>query len=250
MKISYAILCSTEEIEIKHLIDFLLKNKRQEDEIVVVQDISYNTTQNDKDVKFNINKFLRKLKEETKIKFDVYTFNNDFSAIKNYLNSLCSSDYIFQLDADEIVSEGLIYNLPDILDANKNIDLFLIPRINTVIGLTLGHVIKWGWIISKLDDYKENSEKKNIDINLIERYNLKISETSDMVSYFSPIINFPDPQTRIYKNKPEIKWKNKVHEQIIGFDTFASLPHESEFCILHYKEIKKQERQNELYRKI
>ena len=38
MKISYAITVCNEKIEVKRLVDFLLANKRQQDEIVVLYD--------------------------------------------------------------------------------------------------------------------------------------------------------------------------------------------------------------------
>ena len=67
------------------------------------------------------------------------------------------------------------------------------------------------------------------------------------VKYFTPIINFPDYQARIYKNDPKIKWEGKVHETITGYETIAELPTEEYLCLLHHKSISKQEQQNKLY---
>ena len=50
---------------------------------------------------------------------------------------------------------------------------------------------------------------------------------------------------RIIKNLPEIEWKNKVHEVIIGAKLIADLP--NGFELLHPKTIERQEKQNELY---
>jgi hypothetical protein len=49
------------------------------------------------------------------------------------------------------------------------------------------------------------------------------------------------------KNNSSIKWKNKVHERLDGFKTYSTLPAQDEFCLLHPKTIKKQEKQNNFY---
>ena len=60
-------------------------------------------------------------------------------------------------------------------------------------------------------------------------------------------INYPDYQTRILKNSPEIKWHNKVHEVIKGYKKFATLPTNPEYSLWHPKEITRQEAQNNFY---
>ena len=60
-------------------------------------------------------------------------------------------------------------------------------------------------------------------------------------------VNWPDFQTRIYKNSPDIKWKNKVHEVLEGYKTHAILPLEIEFSLNHHKDIERQEKQNAYY---
>jgi hypothetical protein len=52
---------------------------------------------------------------------------------------------------------------------------------------------------------------------------------------------------RIYKNNPEIKWENKVHEVLGGYKTMSYLPIDEEWCLLHPKTIERQEKQNEYY---
>jgi hypothetical protein len=138
--------------------------------------------------------------------------NGDFGAQKNYLTSLCSGDYIFQIDADELPTVWMMHNLADILEANPELEVYLVPRINTVEGLTEEHIKKWNW-------------------NVNER----------------GWINFPDYQWRIYKNDSKIQWVNKVHERLIGFSTYSLLPEETPFCLYHAKEISRQESQNEFY---
>jgi len=131
MKISYAILTHNEGNYIEKLIPFLLEFKNEEDEIVIVDD--YSDDQLTKDI-------LKKYESDIALHYRV--FDGDATQ-KNYLNSKCTGDYILQLDADEIVSEWFMQSLPTILEGNQEIDLFIIPRINTVLGLTDEWIKKW-----------------------------------------------------------------------------------------------------------
>jgi hypothetical protein len=143
-----------------------------------------------------------------------FPLNNHFANYKNNLKSNCSKDYIFQIDADEIPHEYLVEVIGEVLDTN-NVDILFVPRINTVEGLTQEHITKWGW---QLND--------------------------------KGWVNFPDYQTRIYRNTKDVQWMNKVHERITGYDTFSSLPTDEQWCLYHPKEIERQEKQNEYYEKI
>lgn len=259
MKISYAITVNDEIEEIQRLLSFLLLNKREEDEIVVQQDIP-----NPHEVgalptpKRRVFYYLHDLVKEDLIKYVEGNLGNDFSNFKNNLNSKCSGDYIFQLDADELPTKHLVEILPDLLKGNPSIDLFYLPRINTVEGITIEHVKKWRWNISKIDTQKS---KKDFDMNnpqdvkeleLIRSFNLNGENTSlepmrIKTEYFKPIINYPDYQSRIYRNSKRIHWERPVHELIIGYKTFSHLPQKEEFCLYHPKGIKKQESQNEFY---
>jgi len=204
MKISYAITVCNEFVEIQRLLHFLLKEKRPQDNIVVL----YDETNGDPEIE----SFLRTHSVNNEYFWYKAPFNNHFADWKNLLTSYCSGDYIFQIDADEMVSETLIKNLPDILEYNLNNEVYLIPRINTVSGLTQEHIKNWGWSVNQ-DEW----------------------------------INFPDYQWRIYKNDPKIVWVNKVHERLSGFNTYANLPSAVEYCLLHHKTIEKQEKQNNYY---
>ena len=139
-------------------------------------------------------------------------FKGHFADWKNKLTSYCSGDYIFQIDADEIPNEVLLSNLPGILESNPDNEVFLVPRVNTVTELTEEHIAKWGW--------KVDSENR---------------------------VNWPDYQWRIWKKKPQIRWKNKVHEVLDGYKTYAPLPAREELSIYHPKDIKRQEKQNAYY---
>lgn len=205
MTISYAIPVCNEFVEIQRLITFLLENKRDEDEIVVL----YDSNNGDKEVET----YLRKMNaDKTRFRWASYKFEGDFAAMKNRLNGMCSGDYIFQIDADEMVTEYMVRLLPQILAVNTETDLIRVPRVNKVEGLTEAHVKRWGWIV---DDKGR--------------------------------VNWPDMQWRIYRNDPRIRWEGSVHEKIIGHATHAILPLEEDLALQHIKTIERQERQNAYY---
>jgi hypothetical protein len=68
--------------------------------------------------------------------------------------------------------------------------------------------------------------------------------------YKEPIINFPDYQARLYRNKDTIQWKGKVHETVVGASTVSRLPLDKVYCLYHPKSIARQEKQNELYKSL
>ena len=117
-----------------------------------------------------------------------YEFDGHFANLKNKLTEHCTGDYIFQIDADEYPHEVLMDNIHAILEAN-DVDAVLVPRVNTVDGLTQEHINKWNWNVSE-----------------------------------QGWVNWPDPQWRIYKNSESIRWENKVHEKLVGYDTISNLP--------------------------
>lgn len=202
MQISYAIPVCNEHTELDRLLDLLIENKRPEDEIVVQADLG-NTT---KEVYSVVDRFI------AGIKLIEFPLNSDFASYKNNLKSNCSGDWIFQIDADEYLSYQLIQDLHLILQQNPEIDVFLLPRINTVEGLTQQHINSWRWNVN------ENGW-----------------------------VNFPDFQTRILQNSPKINWINKVHEVLTGHNSFSHFPLEEEYCLIHPKTIERQEKQNIFY---
>jgi hypothetical protein len=202
MKISYAITVCNELEEIKRLISFLHQYKRSEDEIVVLYDNNGSK---------EVFKYLQTV-ENIKLAWD--NFQNNFAEWKNKLTLLCTGDYIFQIDADELPNEELLGVLPNILSSSQS-DVILTPRINIVEGITPQHLQAWGW--------KQNEQGW---------------------------IQFPDYQWRIYKNTSSIKWKNKIHEVLDGYKTYAYLPEFEEYSLYHHKHISKQESQNNFYSKL
>jgi hypothetical protein len=206
INITYAVTVCNELEEITKLINFLHPRIKSEDEILIQYDEDSATDA--------VKQYLTIISQlhNSNIRVISYPLNNDFAAFKNNLKDNANGIFIFQIDADEIPSEYLVENLSDFIEYNKDVDLFFVPRVNTVRGLTPKHVKKWGWNVSQ-----------------------------------KGWVNFPDYQTRIYRRTSEIEWVGKVHERIIGYNTLSVLPAEEEYCLYHPKEIERQEKQNAYY---
>jgi hypothetical protein len=205
MKISYGLTVCNEHEELKNLIEYLTARIDSNDEIVVVYDQNRVTPE------------VMNILESNKDKATSYPFDfqQNFLENKNFMNSKCTGDYIFQIDADEIPEEFLVENLKTVLE-NNPVDLLTTPRKNLVPGLTQEHIQKWRWNVNE-----------------------------------KGWVNWPDTQKRIYKNDPNIKWTgHQIHGMVTGYKTFADLPLEEEWSIIHNKTIERQEKQNDRYTKI
>jgi len=199
--VSFAITACNEHQELDRLLKQLDTILRTDDEVIIQLD----TNATDK-VKSVVDKY-----DFQSISFGL---NNDFASFKNKLKNHCSKDWIFFIDADEYLSNGLKDSIYEILNINKGlVDVISVPRINTVDGLTRDHIDKWRWFV---DD--------------------------------NGWVNYPDYQTRICANKSEINWVNKVHERLSGWKTIANLP--SGYDLVHPKTIERQEKQNKFYGQI
>ena len=141
MKISYAITVCDELKEIKHLLDFLIQNKREKDEIVVLFDDSNSTRE--------MEVLLHSYRKEKHIILYVDYFGGHSADWKNKLTQKCSGDYIFQIDADEIPHDYLMKSLHEILETNLEVEVYQVPRVNTVEGLTQEHIQKWEWYVNE-----------------------------------------------------------------------------------------------------
>jgi hypothetical protein len=205
MKLSYAVTVCNEEAELQNLLYHLLRFKKPQDEIVILFD-SKNGTK-------GVEEYLRSHSVTADPGFTWYSdeFQGHFADWKNKLNTFCTGDFIFQIDADEYITGEFVDLIHAIIESNPEVDLYYVPRINTVSGLTQEHIQRWGWRV-------ENGK-----------------------------VNYPDYQTRIYRNVPYIKWKNKVHEVIEGYKQYTALPAVDELSLIHPKTIEKQEKQNDYY---
>ena len=216
MKISYVIGTHNEDPKcIKTLLEHLLKHKDSVDTLSIVDDYSTNP------------ETVAILAEYVaKVNIHYHALDGNFADQKNYFSELpevLDADYIFNIDADEVPKDTLLLAAKEILLNNPSVDVFRVPRINIVQGITPEYVKQMNWQINE-----------------------------------QGWINYCDYQMRLYKNAPaKIKWVNKVHEVLSGYETIADLPAfdqdgkpDTSYCLLHMKHYDRQREQNEFYNTI
>ena len=208
VNVTYAITVCNEIKEITTLVNFLHPRIQSDDEILIQYD--------EGGVTDDVMGYLRIINDlHDNVNVIGFPLNKDFASYKNNLKNHAKGIFIFQIDADEVPNEYLITNMHDLLESNKDIDLFFVPRVNTVEGLTDEHIQKWRWNVNE-----------------------------------KGWVNWPDVQTRIYRRTSEIEWEGKVHERIKGYNTMTYLPIEEDYALYHPKDIQRQEKQNALYETI
>ncbi|ANF51086.1 hypothetical protein A0O34_11425 [Chryseobacterium glaciei] len=200
--ITYGITVCNEFQELKLLLDILLPLIDSNDEILILRDI----TNPDQKVGELLHEY------QSKIKVIEAKLDGDFATFKNKLIENAKSKYLFQIDADEYPTEHFIKTLKPYLKKEKSVELFFVPRINIVEGITEEYVKEMGWNMNE------------------EGY-----------------INFPDYQARIIKNNKKIFWKNKVHEVLYGNKNFTEVPKNYNLSLIHKKNFEKQKKQNDFY---
>ena len=166
---------------------------------------------NDKKVEEVISSWSQQYLDAKGIYWYTRKLDGNFSDQKNYVIEQCTGDYIFHIDADEYPHDTLLSQLKQILEIN-DVDLLWIPRVNTVEGFTDEDVRRWGW---------------------------KISEQG--------WVNYPDYQSRVFRNRDDIRWRRPLHEYINGCDTYSHLPPHEALSLYHPKTKEKQEQQNKFY---
>ncbi|MEK9767328.1 MAG: glycosyltransferase [Betaproteobacteria bacterium] len=203
MNISFAITCHNEGNDLERLLLQISKVATEQDEIIVLDDYSTD---------FETCAILAQWSDRVNI--EQHALNDDFAEHKNYLNSLCTKDWILQLDADEFLGSNLEKYVHYLVDHNET-DLMWIPRVNKVEGITQQDLINYRW---------------------------RVDEEGRIM--------WPDYQGRLYRNKEELQWIGRVHERIEGNQNFTHLPLENDWAIHHYKTIEKQRQQNEFYNEL
>jgi glycosyltransferase involved in cell wall biosynthesis len=204
MKISYLVTCHNETKTLDNLLH-ILDNYigGTDDEVRIVVD---NPTKETSDILYNWTS------GQTKMFATEHALNKNYAEHKNFGNSLCSGDWIFQLDGDEMPPESLLgENLKSIIGSNPDVELIWVPRINDQRGVTEEDAKEFGWGLVYLPEYESGKV---------------------------PLVSWPDYQPRIYKNVPDrIKWAKPLHEQIVGHTQYGSLPAELGCALFHDKTI-------------
>lgn len=200
--ISYAICVCTEHDELDHLLRFLEETRYSDSETVVLVDSGKATD--------SVYSVLKKYSDW--VTYHERKFCGHFASHKNYMNSLCNGQYVFNIDADEIPQESLMHEVVEC--AKKNVaDVIYVPRINVCPGYT----------------------KKFLD-----KHSFSVNELG--------WINWPDYQGRLY-SREKTSWFGKVHERVHG-ERIGQLPPDPKYALWHIKSVAKQDKQNTLYSQI
>jgi hypothetical protein len=241
--ITYAIPVCNESVELKLLLNQLIPRLKEGDDIIVQGDQG--------NVTDNVISVISPIFRKGLVSYIEYPLNNDFATFKNNFLKHAKNNWIFQIDADELVSETLLDNIHWILTENPDVNGYALPRVNLVQGLTQEWINKWGWRIS-------NGAVQQADtstINILTKYNISISDG------IIQLINFPDYQCRLFRTDKGIMWVNKVHEVLVSSQPIENLnvplpcmengtSASYDYCLFHIKQLDRQVRQNELYDKI
>lgn len=202
-------MCDEHE-ELGILLNQLFNLRDPEDEIVVLMDANKLTPE--------VNDVIQQYRDQDNYHTYRRFFKNDFADHKNFLMGKCTGDYMVQLDADEHLSDDLAGNLKYIIQENSGIDVFFLPRMNTLTpDPTREQLSAWGW-------------------------NLPIVSQDG-----TPVYQWPDYQGRVCKLNGEIKWKYPVHERLVGMKSYTYVPQMLELSIVHDKKLDRQIKQNQFY---
>jgi hypothetical protein len=199
LSIGYMVLCKNEGQSLENLLAQITKFKAPQDKIYVVRD---------------------KNGTNSKTKYIIESYKDDIIAYerpvdraihdqKNWLAKQSDTDYLFYLDADELLDEKFYMIVHQLVEGN-DVDIFFLPRTNIVIGLTEEYRMSRGWHVD---------EKGRV--------------------------NWPDVQDRLFKNNKGIHFNPVPHGRLIGHESFAELPLEELYAIYHEKSMEKQKSDNE-----
>jgi len=203
MFLSYLVTLHNETISLDNLIKKLINYKKENHEIVLLDDYSDN-----KETLNIIEKY------KNKINFYQKKLDRDYGSHKNYGISLCKGKWIFQIDADEYPTDTLLENINEILESNDNNEVIWLPRLNYFHGVTQQDILTWGW------------------------------------NYNDGIINFPDYQSRLYKNLSHIRYERRLHEKVEGYKSYVFIPAQKDIALVHEKTIEKQRQTNIKYNQL
>jgi len=203
MFLSYLITCHNETDSLEKLLSKLVQYKKDKHEIVLLDDYSDNQ---------KTLEIIQKYKN--KVIFAQHKLDKNYGSHKNFGIDQCKGQWVFQLDADEVPTDGLLENIDLIIESNSSSEVLWLPRLNYFLGVTEQDINMWGW---KLHD---------------------------------GMINFPDYQSRIYRNSPHIRYQRRLHEKVEGFKSYVFIPPQKDYAIIHEKTIEKQRQTNINYNKL
>lgn len=236
-KISYLIPVHNEHKELDLLLNHLYPYLLHEDEIIIQGDQGKVTPE--------VISVIRTAMMKHGVKYVEFPLRRDFATFKNNLLKQGSGTHLFLIDADELPHPRLLENIHWLTEENPKTDIFVLPRVNIVKGLTWEWSKKWGWNVVKVPVPDDDYTSKILDI-----YGAKTEDIS--------LVNPMDYQQRIFKKSANIRYQNKVHERIDDTGkSWSVLPHQNDdgemtfvWSLFHVKTLERQVRQNEFYSSI
>jgi glycosyltransferase involved in cell wall biosynthesis len=222
VKVSYLITTHNETDSLRKLIDVIKRHITDGHECVILDDHSTN------DETLAI---LTEVGAHPRISVAQHKLNGDYGAHKNAGIEHCAGKWIFQIDADEYPSEGLISNIDAIVDSNDENEVLWLPRVNLFHGVTDVDAKQWGWRLSSFSDITHNKVVSD--------------EYMDVVDL--QIVNFPDFQSRLFRNEPHIRYQRRLHEKVEGFKSYTFIPPQVDIALIHKKTMETQRNTNRRY---
>ena len=144
-----------------------------------------------------------------------HKLNYSYSEHRNFALPYCKGEWIFALDADELPQKYLLTNIRAILEETIA-DVLWLPRLNIFDGLTQQDAVIYGW-------------------NIV-----------------NGLVNWPDYQSRIFRNGVGIQWEGNLHERLKANPEHTQLMLKEDACfsIVHRKTIEQQRASNQHYNKV
>lgn len=196
--ITFAICVCDEHRELNDLLSFLVVTKRPEDDINILVDKEKCTDA--------VRQVLKRFEKVVTVNERV--FDGNFAEHRNHHAALCTGEYIFVLDADEIPQEALMEQVRHFRG-----DILYVPRINICPGYTK---------------------------RFLEKHNFRVTNTG--------FINWPDYQGRFYRNHTGIRWTGGLHEKLTGGATPPQLlGADPDVALWHVKSVARQNGQKDFY---
>jgi glycosyltransferase involved in cell wall biosynthesis len=162
MFVSYLVTTHNETDCLDSLLSKLMSFKKDNHEVVLLDDYSDNPT---------TISIIEKYKSS--VNFQQKKLQNDYGAHKNYGISLCKGEWIFQIDADELPTDVLLENIDILLQSNAGNEALWLPRLNYFVGVTQTDIQMWGWNyhdgMINFPDYQWRIWKNNNKINWINK---------------------------------------------------------------------------------
>ncbi len=118
LMITYTISVHNEHEELSKLLKFLTDCIDADDKIIVQGDAGKVTKE--------VTSVIRTYVFNNNFEYIEFPLKNEFSAFKNNLILNCKTDYIFNIDADELPNPLLIENIKHIIIDNSEVDIFYV----------------------------------------------------------------------------------------------------------------------------